>query len=141
MKMSRNLLAVVAAVACCLVVIRLSTSIQGSQKTYEVRPHITVPEYRTDAARAIDAYERLMERYMDLTERNLFRVGTDMQDVVQKLYSIDDRLTQLFAGIARIEKALGIEQSSLPIKKKSEPEPVDEKSSSSTDPTKTEPRP
>jgi len=134
MRTSRNLWAIVAVIACCLAGLWLSTSIQGSQKTYEVKPYITVPEYRTDAARAIDAYERLMERYMDLTEKNLFIVGTDIREVVKKLDSIDDKLTHLSATIARIEKALGIEpapasadtsrggeQSNLSVKKKPQP--------------------
>ena len=110
MKNNRNLWAVIAAVACCLIVVWLSTSIEGGQRTYELKPQITVPEYRTDAARAIDAYERLMDRYIDLTERNLFMVGTDIQDVVRKLDSIDGTLTQLSKRMAGIEHALGIKQ-------------------------------
>lgn len=109
MRMKRNLLALAAAVAFCLVAAWLCTSTKGSPKTYEVQPWITVPEYRTDAARAIDAYERLMDRYMDLTEKNLFSVGCDVRDAVKKLDSIDDKLTNLCARIARIEEALGIE--------------------------------
>lgn len=129
MKTSRNLLAVVAVVACCLIVVWLSTSIQGGQKTYELKPQIAVPEYRTDAARAIDAYERLMDRYMDLTERNLFRVGTDIQEVVRKLDSIDAKLTQLSTRIAGIEKALGIEQPNPPVMKKPSLKPLDKRPS------------
>ena len=139
MRISKNLLAIAVAVACCLAVIWFCTSIQGSQKTYEIKPHITAPEYRTDAARAIDAYERLMERYMDLTEKNLFSFGTEIRDVITKIDSIDDKLTQLGARIARIEKALGIElapasadasqdrkQSSLSVKeKKQQKSPVE----------------
>ncbi len=112
MRTSKNLVRlwrIVAAIACCLIVIWLSTSIEGSQKTYEVEPQITNLQYRTDAARAIDAYERLMERYMSLTERNLFSLGTDIRDVIRKMDSIDDKLTQLCTRIARLEKALGIE--------------------------------
>ena len=109
MRMRRNLLALAAAVAFCLVAAWLCTSTKGSPKTYEVQPWITVPEYRTDAARAIDAYERLMDRYMDLTEKNLFSVGCDVRDAVKKLDSIDDKLTHLCGRIARIEEALGIE--------------------------------
>jgi len=129
MKNNRNLLAVVAAVACCLIVVWLSTSIQGGQRTYELEPQIAIPEYRTDAARAIDAYERLMDRYMDLTERNLFRVGTDIRDVVRKLDSIDGKLTQLSKRIAGIENALGIEQPNPPIMKKPSPKPLDKRPS------------
>jgi len=127
MRISRNLLAIAVAVVCCSVLIWLSTSIHGSQKTYEVQPYITVPEYRTDAARAIDAYERLMERYMDLTERNLLTVGTDTRDIIKKLDSIDDKVTQLSSRIAGIEKALGIEQHNPSIKEDSQATPSDKK--------------
>jgi hypothetical protein len=112
-------------IICCLLAVWLSTSIQGSTKTYEVRPNITIPESRTDAARAIDAYESLMERYMDLTEKNLFNVGRDTKDAVKKLDSIDLKLTQLSARIAAIEKALGIEQPKQTIEEKVLPESPD----------------
>jgi len=115
---TRNLLVVAAGLVCCVVVVWLSTSIQGGEKTYEVRPQITLPEYRTDAARAIDAYERLMDRYMGLTERNLTRFGTGLKGVVKKLDSIDAKLTELSARMARIERALGIEEPKRPVEKK-----------------------
>ena len=124
MKKSRNVLAVVAAVTGCLILVWLATSIQGGQRTYELKPQIAVPEYRTDAARAIDAYERLMDRYMDLTERNLFMVGTDIQDVVRKLDSIDGKLTQLSKRMAGIENALDIKQLSPPAIKKPSAKPL-----------------
>jgi len=113
MRVSKNLWIVAAGLVACGLVIWFSKSIQAKPRTYEVRPQITIPEYRTDAARAIDAYERLMERYMDLTEMNLFRVGTDVQEVVRKLDSIDGKLKQVSTRLARIEKALGIEQPEL----------------------------
>ena len=113
---SRNLLVVAAGLVCCVVVVWLSTSIQGGEKTYEVRPQITLPEYRTDTARAIDAYERLMDRYMGLTERNLTGIGTGLKGVVKKLDSIDAKLTVLSARMARIERVLGIEQPKRPAK-------------------------
>jgi len=108
-------------------VVWFSRSIQGGQKTYEVRPQITIPEYRTDAARAIDAYERLMERYMDLTERNLVRIQTNLGSVVRKLDSIDSKLSELSARMARIEKALGVGGAKLPVKKKPQPKTLDKK--------------
>ena len=128
---TRNLLVVAAGLVCCVVVVWLSTSIQGGEKTYEVRPQITLPEYRTDAARVIDAYERLMDRYMGLTERNLTGFGTGLKGVVKKLDSIDAKLTVLSARMARIERALGIvlgtpygEQPKRPVEKKALPEGV-----------------
>jgi hypothetical protein len=124
---NKKLLAVGAVVVCCITVVWFSTSIQGGSKTYELRPHISVPEYRTDAVRAIDAYERLMERYMNLTERNSIRVSADLKEIIKKLYSIDNKLTKLSARIARIEKTFGIEQAEPPAKIKPQTKATDNK--------------
>jgi len=132
---NKNLLAITTGLVACVVVVWLSTSIQGRERTYEVQPQITIPEYRTDAARAIDAYERLMERYMDLTESNLTRIGIDVRDVVKKLDSIDGKLTELSARMARIEKALGIEQASSPAKKNPQAEVADKQTPKKSLPT------
>jgi len=133
MRTKKNLLAVAAGLVCCIAAVLFSTSTQGGEKTYELRPEITLPEYRTDAARAIDAYERLMERYMDLMEMNLTRIGTDVQGLDKTLDSIDSKLTELCKRIARIEKALGIEQPKPTMKKipqsKTVPEKAHKKSS------------
>ena len=83
--------------------------IEGNEKTYEIRPEIRLPEHRTDAARAIDAYERLMDRYMTLSERNFSGITGDLKEISKKLDSIDGKLAGLSAKIERIEKALGIE--------------------------------
>ena len=120
---SKNLLAVAAGLAACIMVVWFSKSIQGGQKTYEVHPQITIPGYRTDAARAIDAYERLMERYMDMTERNLIGIETSLGSIVRKLDSIDRKLTELSARMAKIEKALGTDRPKPPVKKKPQLEP------------------
>ncbi len=127
MTTNKSLLAVGAVVVCCITVVWFTTSIQGGPKIYELRPQIAVPEYRTDTVRAIDAYERLMERYMDLTERNSIRIGADLKEVINKLYSIDDKLTEISARIARIEKTFGIEQPKPQAKKKSRPKVPDKK--------------
>jgi len=110
MKTNRNTLAVLVVIIACSILVWLSASIQGSQKTYEIQPHLTIPEYKTDLARVMDSYERLMDRYMDLTQQNQSMVGTDLKYVVTTLDSIDGRLAELSARIARIETALGIEQ-------------------------------
>jgi len=127
MRTKKNLLAVAACLVCCIAAVLFSTSTQGGEKTYELRPEITLPEYRTDAARAIDAYERLMERYMDLMEMNLTRIGTDVEDLDKTLDSIDNKLTELCKRIARIEKALGIEQPKPTMKKIPQSKPAPEK--------------
>ncbi len=108
MRTNKRLFAVVAAVVGCLVVVWLTTSIQGGQKTYDVEPRLSIPEYRTDTVRIMDAYERLMERYMALTENNSAMTGMDIKTALAKLDSIDARLTDLSARMMRIEAALGI---------------------------------
>jgi hypothetical protein len=76
---------------------------------YAVEPEITTPEYKTDATRAIDAYERLMERYMDLAEGQLLQVGADNRVITDKLNSLDSHLQEISARLARIENKLGID--------------------------------
>jgi hypothetical protein len=109
MKTSKRLLAFLAVLLCGVIAIWLSESIQGSQKTYEVRPNLSVPEYKTDTVRVMEAYERLMDRYMDLTGSHIATVGMDLRNVVTRLDSIDGRLTELSARLAKIERALNIE--------------------------------
>ena len=82
MKQNRNLLAAGAVILVCLVVAALATSIPGKERTYEVEA-ITSPEYKTDAARAIDAYERLMDRYMDLSEKLLSQMAATVRQFRQ----------------------------------------------------------
>jgi len=109
-KENKNLLVAGAVLIVCLIVIGFSSSIHGDEKRYDVRPEITLPEYRTDTARAIDAYERVMDRFMSLTEKNLTGISTDVKDIAKTLVLIDSKLTDLSTRMARIENALGIKQ-------------------------------
>ncbi len=123
MKTNRNILTVIVVIIACSMVVWLSATLHGDQKTYEIQPHLTIPEYKTDLARVMDAYERLMERYMDLTEQNQSMVGTDLKYVITTLDSIDGRLAEFSARIARIETALGIEQPRSSLGPKPVPQP------------------
>ncbi|HEX42741.1 MAG TPA: hypothetical protein ENN81_11885 [Phycisphaerales bacterium] len=99
----------IALILLCLVLVLLPRTGEGRNRTvYEVRPEVTVPAYRTDAARAIDAYENLMQRYMDLNEKTLLTVNTDIRAIAQRLDSIDGALVDLARRFARIEQVLGI---------------------------------
>jgi hypothetical protein len=118
-KENKNLLVIGAILIVSLIVIGFSSSIQGSEKSYKIEPEITLPEYRTDTARAFDAYERLMDRFINLNEKNLTGINTDVKDIAKKLVLIDYKLTELSTRMARIEKALGIQQSPEPVEKSS----------------------
>lgn len=115
-KRNKNLFAV-AAVLIVLIAVCFSTSIQGRERSYELKPRITLPEYKTDTARVIGAYERMMNRFINLTERNLTGIDREVQGIAGTLDSIDCKLRELSARTARIEKALGIEQPKKPVKK------------------------
>lgn len=117
MDKNKKLLAVVSVLIICSISVYFSRSTKGGEKSYKVRPEITLPEYRTDTARAIDAYERLMDRFMGLTERNLTGINTDVKDIAKKLVLIDSKLTDLSTRMARIEGALGIEQTEKRVEK------------------------
>lgn len=110
MSKNRNLLAVGIVLIVCLIVLGFSSSIHGSEKTYEIRPRISLPAYQTDTGRAIEAYERMMERFMGLTDNNLTGINTNVEGIGKSLVLIDSKLTELSTRMARIEKALGIKQ-------------------------------
>ena len=107
--------------ACSVIMAWLCISIRG-ESSYEIKRRITVPAYRTDTARAIDGYERMMERLIKLTGKNLADIDTEVKGIAQTLHSVDRKLTELSRRMARIEKALGIEQPKKPVKKTIETE-------------------
>ena len=113
---NRNLIMLSTALACFVIMAWLCISIRG-ETSYEIQPRITVPAYRTDTARAIDAYERMMDRFIDMTAKDLTDIDTEVKGIAQTLHSIDRKLTELTGRMARIEKKLGIEQPKKPIKK------------------------
>ena len=110
MRTNKHLIIVTLIIIFFIIILSTFTSIQGSSRTYEVQPQINIPEYRSDANRAIDAYERLMERYMDLVEKSITDISMDIENATKKLDSIDGKLTNLSARILMIENILGIEQ-------------------------------
>ncbi|MBN2137697.1 MAG: hypothetical protein JW720_07815 [Sedimentisphaerales bacterium] len=115
MRTRKGIIGIVGGFIACLVLVWCSGVIEGYERTYEVRPEIRLPEQRTDAARAIDAYERLMERYITLSEKNFGGISGDLKGVNQKLDAIDRKLTGFDLRLGRIEKALGIEAPKVPI--------------------------
>lgn len=109
MKSSRHFCIALAGTVALIVVVWFSTSLGQGAKRYEVEAQVySTPEYRTDATRAIDAYERLMTRYMDVTERNLSAISTDIGAVAARLDAIDNNLSKLDQRLERIERHLGI---------------------------------
>ena len=94
-KQNKYFFAICAFLMVCLAAGSSSTSLRGDVKRYEVRPEITVPEYKTDIARIVDAYERLMDNYITLTENNLATTRMEIGDITKKLDTIDQKITDL----------------------------------------------
>ncbi len=110
MRTNSKLLVLVAALLTIAALIWSSASIQADQKTYEIHPEIILPQYGFGTVSTIDPYERLMERYIIQTEKNLDIINTNLQSIFEKLDSIDAKLNDLSSRIKRIEKTLGIWQ-------------------------------
>ena len=109
MQSNRRFHIATATVVLLMVVLWFSTSTGQVRRKYEVEAQVySTPEYRTDATRAIEAYERVMERYMDATERNLTNISGDIGAVATMLDEIDTKLTKLDMRLERIERHLGI---------------------------------
>jgi len=84
--------------------------VHGGQKTYEIQPQISLPEYRTDAARAIDAYERLTQQYMALQEQNLATINARLQHLTEKIQTLDHKITQVSSQLAQLQKAFDLDR-------------------------------
>ena len=65
----------------------------------------------------IEAYERLMDRYMNLVEKNLMAIELENKNTAEKLDNISKKLDEISTRTAKIEKALGIEETKSPINK------------------------
>lgn len=98
MKRTKNLLLLIVIVTCGLVASYLSST-YAEEKTYEIQTEYALPEYRTDTARAIDAYQQMINRLLDTNERN-------NATIIAKLDAIQKDLQSLSARIKRIERAV-----------------------------------
>jgi len=126
MKRDKDFLRLVITSVVCSVVFLFCTSIQGVEKTYEVRPEITLPQYKTDTARAIDAQQQVTNRLLDQNERKANEIQLQLQIIIGKLNSIESKLDNLSDRVEKIEKAvLPKEPEEKP--KPREPEPLTNK--------------
>ncbi|HPS54519.1 MAG TPA: hypothetical protein PLP05_02880 [Sedimentisphaerales bacterium] len=106
----KNMLIAAAVLAFCIVLSSSSTLIQGTEKTYEIRPEITLPEQKTDTTRFIESYERLLDRLITTTEKSQFSLTDDISSVGEKLELMDKKLDEILVRIQKIEKSLNIDE-------------------------------
>jgi hypothetical protein len=131
---NRNIWSVIVTVALCLVAVWFSTSWGQGRANYQTETRVySTPDYQTDTTRAINAYEKLMDRYMDTTERNFSALSTDIKMLTVKLDAMDAKLASLDTRLARIEQRLGIvtvapaaaePNAPAPLPQKAKPQPI-----------------
>ncbi len=87
------------------VILSVLTASPVGGRTYEVKPEVTVgiEPYKTDVVRIVDAYERLMDRYISIVDQDMNRAVGTLDTIEMKLDMINTRLE-------RIERALDIPQ-------------------------------
>ncbi|MBP8909929.1 MAG: hypothetical protein KBI32_00315 [Phycisphaerae bacterium] len=118
-----------AAIVAGVIVLSLSSSTGRERKGYEIEAQVySVPATQSDAARAIGAYERLMERHMDLMEQSFAGLAADLKMLATKVdtydakaTALDAKLIQIDQRLARIEKHLGIVPVVIPKPAKADP--------------------
>lgn len=108
-RLNKSLFAVFGLLFVCLFMSFSSTPLQGSEKHYEIRPEITLPESKTDIDRVIDAYERLMDNYLQSMDQNLAGIYLNTEHTAQKMDAIDQKLSTLSVQLEAIQKNLGID--------------------------------
>ena len=91
-----------------LIVLWVCTTVEAANYSSEVYTRISTPEYVTDAGRAINAYERMMDRYMDMTSKDLMALSSNSAQMVVRMDRIEAKLDKVLQSQARIEKALGV---------------------------------
>lgn len=63
---------------------------------------ISVPPYKSDTVRMIEAYERLSDQYLTLVQQHLLKMDTDNQAVLKKLESLEKKMDDLSRKVDRL---------------------------------------
>lgn len=81
----------------------------GVEKEIEVQTY-SLPEYRSDTARAIDAYQQMINRMLDDNQQNWANLQQQLNTINAKLDRIQSDIDGISQKISRIEKKMGIEE-------------------------------
>ena len=97
-----------AGVLACVVLLWSLTGAKGARKTYEIQPQIPESVFKSDSARALDTYERIVDRALDLNSRQLDVMDLNIREVSKQLNRVESKLDRLLNRSLLIEHALGI---------------------------------
>ncbi len=101
------------AIAACATVIAVTNSTHDRrddrESRYEIENEISLPEYKSNLDKMIDAYERMVDKLLYATSSGT-KFNSDANAIYKKLSEIDSKLTLITAKLEKIEKTLGIKQ-------------------------------
>jgi len=107
---NKNIVFVFSVLFICMIAGFFSATLFGSERQhYEIRPEITLPEYKTDMDRAVETYQRIIDNYARLTEDGLTDIRSEINDISEKLDSMDQQIAKLSHQLETVQKKLGIE--------------------------------
>lgn len=135
--MNRNkiLLVLGLAVSLCAAVIAVSDSKHEKRENrYELENEISLPEYKSNIDKMIDAYERMVDRLLYATSSGT-KFNSDVNSIYKKLSDIDNKLTVITARLGTIEKKLEIKQDEQLIKTANEVNDIKSDSNNTAAPT------
>ncbi|MFA5783434.1 MAG: hypothetical protein WC962_01000 [Phycisphaerae bacterium] len=107
MKTRRNFAFLSVILLACAAFFWLATS-HGVEKEIEVQTY-SLPEYRSDTARAIDAYQQMINRMLDDNQQNWANLQQQLNTINAKLDKIQSDIDGISRQIGRIEEKMGIE--------------------------------
>ncbi len=103
---SQNMKKLAGVLAC----VALLWSLAGAQgnKTYRVHSQIPESVFKSDSVRALETYERMVDRVLELNRRQLDTADLNIKEVSKQLNRVEAKLDQLLNRSLVAEYALGI---------------------------------
>ncbi|MCE5340926.1 MAG: hypothetical protein LLF92_07340 [Planctomycetaceae bacterium] len=99
----------IAAAVCATVIAVTNSTHERHDSRYEIENEISLPEYKSNLDKMIDAYERMVDKLLYATSSGT-KFNSDANAIYKKLSEIDNKLTVITAKLENIEKTLGIKQ-------------------------------
>ncbi len=93
-------------ICCFLFIFITETGSKGD--TYEVKPDVEVKldRYKSDVVLVVEAYEKLMNRYIELVEKNRTRISTRLDTMENSILLLKTEMALMNDKLGRIEKLL-----------------------------------
>lgn len=76
---------------------------QAAKKTYEIQPQIPESLFKSDTTKALEAYERIVDRALDLNGRKLDMMDLNIRAMSDQLNRVESKLDLLLTHGLSIE--------------------------------------